>query len=79
MKKLTIKEMEDVQGGLSLVDMFGGLFGNNTPKTPDTPSVTDDPFTKNMKKMFGASAGRNLAKLAQKYKVVDVVKSIFGW
>lgn len=79
MKTLTNKEMANVEGGFSLESIFSNLFGSGMSKSSNPTKAIDDPFIKNIKKMFGASTGRDLAKLAQKYKLTEVVNSIFGW
>lgn len=71
---LNNEEMGQVEGGFSFSDLFSAV----TTSKATTPTKVD-PFMDNMKKMFGASAGRDLAKVAQKYGLVDVVNSIFGW
>lgn len=76
MKKLNNTEMESVNGGFSL---FGIDFSNPVTNNPDQEKAKDDPFMKNMQKMFGGSAGRDLAKIATKFGLVKVVNSIFGW
>ncbi|MDV5432730.1 hypothetical protein [Klebsiella quasipneumoniae] len=46
------------------------------PKKDPAPTSS---FKENMQKMFGASAGRDLAKVAESIGIVDIVNSIFGW
>lgn len=95
MKQLTQHEMETVGGGfiicsliyhmisnISALDIAGQVrdIFNNTPSVPrNEPSATSSSFKENMQKMFGASAGRDLAKIAESIGIVDVVNSIFGW
>ncbi|MEB6379558.1 hypothetical protein MXM41_11540 [Leclercia adecarboxylata] len=77
MRVLSNHEMQHVDGAGPILDSLGSLLYRITnPKNSD-PVV--DPFMDNMKKMFGASAGRDLAKIVQKIGLVDVVNSIFGW
>lgn len=87
MKTLSKHEAESVQGGIVLYDNSAAATtpattpassSSTSSSSPKAPTVVD-PFVDHMKKMFGASAGRDLAKLAQKYRLVDVVNSIFGW
>lgn len=78
MKRLTNEEMGQVEGGISLISLISDLFNPTTNnKAESQPQI--DPFEKNMRKLFGATAGRDLAKIAQKYGLVKVVNSIFGW
>ncbi|HDK6717891.1 TPA: hypothetical protein M2P09_004288 [Klebsiella quasipneumoniae] len=95
MKQLTQHEMETVGGGfiicsfiynmissISALDIAGQIkdIFNNTPSAPKKePSPTTSSFKENMQKMFGASAGRDLAKVAESIGIVDIVNSIFGW
>ncbi|WP_193133136.1 hypothetical protein [Klebsiella grimontii] len=78
MKRLTNEEMGQIEGGLSLMSLFSDLF-NPATKNKSGSQPQTDPFEKNMRKMFGATAGRDLAKIAQKYGLVKIVNSIFGW
>ncbi|WP_333853554.1 hypothetical protein [Leclercia sp.] len=70
MKILSSQEMGSVEGGAS-------LFALNTVSAKTDTVV--DPFMDNMKKMFGATAGRDLAKAAKKFGLVGIVNAIFGW
>ena len=74
MKTLSTHEMESVQGRASIFDLIISRVTN-----PSKPNKAVDPFMDNMKKMFGASAGRDLANVAKKIGLVGVVNSIFGW
>lgn len=74
MKILSTDDMQYVEGGASIFDKI-----YNRVVNPTKPAQTEDPFMKNMKRTFGASAGRDLAKAAEKYGLVSLVESIFGW
>lgn len=74
MKTLSTHDMESVQGGASIFDLIITRVTN-----PSKPNKVVDPFMDNMKKMFGSSAGRDLANVAKKAGLVEVVNSIFGW
>ncbi|URN99635.1 hypothetical protein NB069_01725 [Leclercia adecarboxylata] len=75
MKILSTEDMQYVEGGASIFDKIY----NRVVNPSKTAQTTDDPFMKNMKRTFGASAGRDLAKIAEKYGLVSLVESIFGW
>lgn len=95
MKQLTQQEMETVGGGFIICSFIYNMISNisaldisgqikdifdNSPTVPKKePAVTSSAFKENMQKMFGASAGRDLAKVAESIGIVDVVNSIFGW
>lgn len=66
---------------ISALDISGQIkdIFNNTPSTPKKDPAPTSSFKENMQKMFGASAGRDLAKVAESIGIVDIVNSIFGW
>lgn len=81
MKILSAQEMKSVDGGGVILDTLGSIVNRINSATANAkknkPPV--DPFVDNMQKMFGATAGKDLAKIVQSIGLVDVVNSIFGW
>lgn len=78
MRILNDKEMQEIEGGFNFFSIFSLTNPTSNQKTSQVEKEKD-PFLANMKKMFGASAGRDLAKLAQHYKLVSLVNAFMGW